>query len=238
MIGIQGRTTGASLSDRDFLLRTVRNSRRTAGRQILVGLVGGWPEVHDSDLPLNLDSGVVTAVRPSGPNLDLNSKALFDWLLVGPSYADRLHTLIGNAARSLPGARIAVAIGPDAIDGSNLWIPGCEVYLADGTPIGDVLMVLRFAVEFKLVVADEAVLNRYLVRKALVRDTFLGKLTLTARELEVLKLIQSGSRNDEIARRLQLKTGTIEFHVTNILSKLGARNRTEAVSRARDAGLL
>ena len=51
---------------------------------------------------------------------------------------------------------------------------------------------------------------------------------LSARELEVLKLLASGSTNNEIARTLWVTEQTVKFHVSNIYRKLGVANRTEA----------
>ena len=61
---------------------------------------------------------------------------------------------------------------------------------------------------------------------------------LSDRELEVLQYVASGSRNHEIARRLNVSIKTVEFHLRNILGKLGVRSRTEAVVRAWQLGLL
>jgi DNA-binding NarL/FixJ family response regulator len=61
---------------------------------------------------------------------------------------------------------------------------------------------------------------------------------LTPRELEVLRLLAEGLPNKEIAYRLALSTGTVKAHTAAIYRKLDALNRTEAVTRAREAGLL
>jgi NarL family two-component system response regulator LiaR len=55
---------------------------------------------------------------------------------------------------------------------------------------------------------------------------------LTAREREVLALLVNGMTNKEIAEQLTLSMGTVRLHVSNILSKLGASNRTEAATLA------
>jgi len=61
---------------------------------------------------------------------------------------------------------------------------------------------------------------------------------LTPRELEILALMAGGASNQEIAGRLVVTVGTVKGHVNHILDKLDARNRTEAVARARELGLL
>ena len=61
---------------------------------------------------------------------------------------------------------------------------------------------------------------------------------LSARELEVLHLIAIGDSNYEIAEQLVVAVSTVKRHVSNIFSKLGVTNRTQAVARARDFGIL
>lgn len=60
---------------------------------------------------------------------------------------------------------------------------------------------------------------------------------LTQREREVLDLLAAGRRNTEIAQRLGVRPKTVRNHVSNILTKLAALDRTEAILRAREAGL-
>jgi len=61
---------------------------------------------------------------------------------------------------------------------------------------------------------------------------------LSDRELEILSLIADGASNREIAGTLFLAEGTVKNHVTNILGKLGVRDRTQAALKARDTGLI
>jgi DNA-binding NarL/FixJ family response regulator len=61
---------------------------------------------------------------------------------------------------------------------------------------------------------------------------------LTARELDVLRLLTEGARNATIAERLFLSLRTVEHHVSSILGKLGVRSRGEAVAEAGRLGLL
>ena len=61
---------------------------------------------------------------------------------------------------------------------------------------------------------------------------------LSGREQEVLHLLAGGASNQEIAERLVITLDTVKRHVSNVLSKLGVSNRTQAVSRARSLGML
>jgi DNA-binding NarL/FixJ family response regulator len=61
---------------------------------------------------------------------------------------------------------------------------------------------------------------------------------LSDRELDVLRLLADGRSNREIAAALFLAEGTVKNHVTNVLGKLGARDRTQAALRARDLGCI
>jgi len=61
---------------------------------------------------------------------------------------------------------------------------------------------------------------------------------LSEREHEILALIANGASNREIAKRLFLAEGTVKNHITNILGKLGVRDRTQAALKAREMRLI
>jgi ATP/maltotriose-dependent transcriptional regulator MalT len=61
---------------------------------------------------------------------------------------------------------------------------------------------------------------------------------LTTREMEVLRLLAAGTPNQAIAEELVVALDTAKKHVSHVLGKLGAANRTEAVARARQLGLI
>lgn len=65
-----------------------------------------------------------------------------------------------------------------------------------------------------------------------------GRTQLSARELEVLRLLVSGKRNRTIADELDITEGTVKLHVSSILSKLGVADRTEAVTVALQRGIV
>lgn len=61
---------------------------------------------------------------------------------------------------------------------------------------------------------------------------------LSAREIEVLRLLVTGRRNRQIAGTLEITEGTVKLHVSSILEKLGADDRTEAVTVALKRGIV
>ena len=77
-----------------------------------------------------------------------------------------------------------------------------------------------------------------LVLEAPATDQKPNLVQLTERELEVLAFLARGTSNDGIAQRLKVSTHTVKSHVSSLLSKLEAKNRTHAVARARGLGLL
>jgi DNA-binding NarL/FixJ family response regulator len=66
----------------------------------------------------------------------------------------------------------------------------------------------------------------------------LEKLGISPREYEVLELIAAGHSNQEIADRLFVSTSTVKTHVSNVLAKLDARRRTQAIQRAKELRII
>jgi DNA-binding NarL/FixJ family response regulator len=95
---------------------------------------------------------------------------------------------------------------------------------------------------------DESVLQPSVAAKVLARLAQLPAddqpapqpltVPLSDRELDVMRLLAGGRSNREIAAELFLAEGTVKNHVTSVLAKLGARDRTQAALRARALGLL
>ena len=67
---------------------------------------------------------------------------------------------------------------------------------------------------------------------------YFPQVALTPREIEVLKYVAKGMANKEIAHQLGTASGTVKMHVQNILAKLGASDRTHAVTIALERGIL
>ena len=66
----------------------------------------------------------------------------------------------------------------------------------------------------------------------------LRELGITPRELEILEAMAAGFSNREIAARLFVSENTVKTHAARVFDKLSARRRTQAVQRAKEAGLI
>ena len=64
-----------------------------------------------------------------------------------------------------------------------------------------------------------------------------GVNLLTAREVDVLRLVGEGLTNREIGKRLYISEKTASVHMSNLMAKLGVANRTQAVHAARERGI-
>ncbi|MCC3777142.1 response regulator transcription factor [Streptomyces sp. UNOB3_S3] len=105
------------------------------------------------------------------------------------------------------------------------------------------LPVRQMAEAVRVVAAGEAILfpaalRRMVTARPLTSAEALPKAALTGREEEVLRLMATGLSNPEIAESLTVSLETVKTHVGNVLTKLGAQNRTHAVVIAYESGLV
>ena len=108
---------------------------------------------------------------------------------------------------------------------------GALGYLLKDAPPEELLAAVRSAAEGDSTLSP-TVANRLMTRVRTPRTS------LTPRELEVLKLVASGSSNREIGRTLLLSEATVKSHLVHIYDKLGVRSRTSALAAARKQGVL
>jgi two-component system, NarL family, response regulator LiaR len=124
---------------------------------------------------------------------------------------------------------------------------GANGYLLKGAPRDEIFHAIRLTMEggslLQPIVASKLLRHvggRPPAGEAGSRQT--GQMAhieeLTERELEVLRLLAQGMPNKEIAAHLVISERTAKFHVSSIMSKLGATNRTEAVALAAQHGLI
>jgi DNA-binding NarL/FixJ family response regulator len=114
---------------------------------------------------------------------------------------------------------------------------GAKGYLLKGAPREELFNAVR------VVHAGGSLLQPVVASRLLERFSEASSLTttpemLTPREVEVLALVAQGLPNKEIAERLAISQRTVKFHVSSIMGKLGAANRTEAVAFAVQQGLI
>ncbi|GAA2680114.1 response regulator transcription factor [Streptomyces lunalinharesii] len=105
------------------------------------------------------------------------------------------------------------------------------------------LPVRKIAETVRVVASGEAILfpsalRRMVAARPLASAKALPKAALTAREEEVLRSMATGLSNPEIATALTVSLETVKTHVGNVLTKLGAQNRTHAVVIAYESGLV
>ncbi|GAA1472934.1 response regulator transcription factor [Corynebacterium felinum] len=108
---------------------------------------------------------------------------------------------------------------------------GALGYLLKDAPPEELIAAVRSAAEGDSTLSP-TVANRLMTRVRTPRTS------LTPRELEVLKLVASGSSNRDIGQILLLSEATVKSHLVHIYDKLGVRSRTSAVAAAREQGVL
>jgi DNA-binding NarL/FixJ family response regulator len=116
---------------------------------------------------------------------------------------------------------------------------GASGFLLKRTPPDDIIAAIRTVAGSESLLFPEAIRALALAHVAeQPRLTGLEQYQLTDREQEVLRLMAKGLSNAEIAGELFLGVQTIKTHVANLLAKLGARDRTQAVILAYESGFV
>lgn len=151
---------------------------------------------------------------------------LMDLRLPGTNGIDTLIAI----RKEFPQARIIILTTSDAdAEIHRALRAGAAAYMLKSVPKAELLTVIRAVHSGKKHVPAEVV-----ARLAEHMD----QEDLTTRELEVLRLIRDGYRNKQIAEQLAIAETTVNFHIKNIVDKLGANDRTHAVTIALRRGLL
>lgn len=151
---------------------------------------------------------------------------LMDLRLPGTNGTDTLIAIRGE----YPQARIIMLTMSDS-DGEiqRAMRAGASAYMLKSMPKDELLAVIRSVHGGRRHVPPEV---------AARLAEHLGDEDLTSRELEVLRLIRDGYRNKQIADHLAIAETTVNFHIKNLVGKLGANDRTHAVIIALRRGLL
>jgi DNA-binding NarL/FixJ family response regulator len=151
---------------------------------------------------------------------------LMDLRLPGTNGTDILIAIRGE----FPQARIIMLTTSDSdVEILRAMRAGAWAYMLKSMPKDELLAIVRSVHAGK----------RHLPPQVAARlAEQLGDEDLTARELEVLRLIRDGFRNKQIADHLAIAETTVNFHIKNLVGKLGANDRTHAVTIALRRGLL
>lgn len=151
---------------------------------------------------------------------------LMDLRLPGTNGMDTLIAIRGE----FPEARIIMLTTSDS--GSEIqraMRAGASGYLLKSMPRNELLAVIR----------SVHTGNRHVPPEVASRlAEHFGEEDLTAREIQVLRMIRDGYRNKQIADKLAIAETTVNFHIKNLVSKLHANDRTHAVTIALRRGLL
>jgi DNA-binding NarL/FixJ family response regulator len=115
---------------------------------------------------------------------------------------------------------------------------GASGFLLKRTPPADIVQGIRTVASSESLLFPEAIRSLALAYARPAEPTGLVHAQLTEREQEVLRLMARGMSNAEIAAELFLGVQTIKTHVANLLGKLGARDRTQAVIMAYESGFV
>jgi DNA-binding NarL/FixJ family response regulator len=151
---------------------------------------------------------------------------LMDLRLPGSSGTDALIAIRGE----FPEARIVMltSSGSEA-ELQKAMRAGAAAYVLKTTPKNELLAVIRSVCRGQKYVSAE-------VAARLAEN--IGEESLTDRELQVLQLVRDGNRNKQIADHLSIAETTVNFHIKNLVAKLGANDRAHAVTIAIRRGLI
>jgi DNA-binding NarL/FixJ family response regulator len=151
---------------------------------------------------------------------------LMDLRLPGTNGTDAIVAIRGE----FPQARIVVLTTSEAdAEIHRALRAGATGYILKSAPRNELLAVIRS------VHAGNRCVPADLATRLAGRG---GNNTLTEREIEVLRMIQNGAKNKEIAAQLNIAEATVNFHIKNIVIRLQANDRTHAVTIAIRRGIL
>jgi DNA-binding NarL/FixJ family response regulator len=203
---------------------------------IRVAIVDDHPIVRDGIVAAFADAeiDVVGAVGTAADALALVERARPDVAVVDLELPDASGEELIAALRRLDSAPYVVVFsayaGEERVE--RVFSAGAISYVRKGTPSEELLTVVRAAARGEARLPPD-------IAAQLVKAMHAPRATrLTARERDVLRLIASGRTNKAIAATLNIAERTVKFHVGEILARLGASNRAQAVDIARESGVL
>ena len=154
-----------------------------------------------------------------------------------PAGANAVRTLVAAAPEIEVVALAVPDLEPDVIAFAEAGAAG---YVAREGSMDDLVAVVDSVARGECLLSPEIAAKVFRRVGTLARERQLDPIEgrLTARELDVLRLIEEGLSNKEIATALSIELPTVKNHVHSVLEKLNVRRRTAAAERARRLGLL
>jgi two-component system, NarL family, nitrate/nitrite response regulator NarL len=172
----------------------------------------------------------VAAIEEAGPEV-----VLVD--MPTPAGANAVRTLVAAAPEIKV---VALGVPEDERNVIAFAEAGASGYVAREGSIDDLVAVVESAARGECLLPPDIAAKLFRRVATLAREPRLEPIQvgLTARELDVLRLIEQGLSNKEIATALSIELATVKNHVHRILEKLNVRRRTAAAARARRLGVL
>jgi DNA-binding NarL/FixJ family response regulator len=167
---------------------------------------------------------VVATLHPDIVLLDLNMPVM-----------DGIETVTAIRSQSKDQRILMLTISQDDEDLLAAIRAGADGYLLKNTEPDELRKALLRLHEGQSVLSPEVTAP---ILKALARSSQMPKVLLSDRELEVMQCLAEGQTTLQIANSLFISENTVKTHVRHILEKLEASNRTEAVSKAIQMGLI
>lgn len=162
---------------------------------------------------------------------------LLDMRMPGMSGLDVLHEL--STANQLPPTIILTTFDDEELILAGVKA-GAKGYLLKDVPLEELVEGIKQVAAGKTIVRPQ-ITEKILDSVEGLKNEFMSLERpdpLTNRETEILRLMAGGYSNKEIANSIFVAEGTVKNHVSNILSKLGVRDRTRAVLKALELGLI
>jgi len=194
------------------------------GLEAIIRLIDGFVMVGEASSAAEA-GGLIETLQPHVILMDIvpsdpDQASVDEMALLRQQFPDlRIVVLSANAETSLISAIINA--------GANSWV-------LPGITLASLAAALRSTIRGQTVLAPQVA--------AKLTDTASRPKTitvsLTSRESEVLKLMGQGLANQEIAAQLVISHATVKYHVTNILRKVGATHRSQAIIMAIQQGLI
>ena len=213
------------------MIRVVLAEDHTLVREGIRTLLGF---VDDTELVGEASDGeealrVVEATRPDVLLLDMRMPK-----------ADGLRVVTELAARDRLPATLVLTTFDDDEAALAIMVAGARGFLLKDVTLDRLVQAVRVVAAGGTVLrpglSDRAEKAHAALRAAAPAAAATDEGEITTREREVLRLVAAGYSNREIARALFVAEGTVKNHVSNILAKLGVRDRTRAVLKALERG--